>query len=115
MNFNSDKTSVWKILMSLWYLCIALSFSESAFASAVNQNDVIGTSLCRVLNVLNGPTIKVIATIGVLALGFGLFMGKLSWPVALIVLIGIGVVFGASKLVSLISGSDITQACQGIS
>ena len=45
-------------------------------------------------------------------LGFSLFMGKVTWGLALALGIGIAAIFGAPEIVSLLGGGE-EEACSG--
>ncbi len=72
-------------------------------AMASSGGDAIAQVLCNVLNELQGGIGKGIATIAIIVLGIGLFLGKLSWPLALATALGIGLIFGAAQMVTWIS------------
>ena len=73
-------------------------------------DDAITDVLCNVVGQLKGPIGKAIATIAIIVLGIGLFMGKLSWPLALATAIGIGIIFGADGIVGWLY-PDAAGAC----
>jgi type IV secretory pathway VirB2 component (pilin) len=85
-------------------LCFALFIiAVSNIAEAAPQQDEISAVLCRVIGQLQGGIGRGIATIAIIVLGIGLFLGKLNWPVALATAIGIGVIFGAGTVVNWLS------------
>jgi len=89
------------------FCIIGLIMMLSNVAWAAEGDDDISTVLCNVVTQLQGPIGKGIATIAIIVLGIGLFMGKLSWPLALATAIGIGIIFGASNIVGWLSpGND---------
>ena len=49
------------------------------------------------------------ATIAVVVLGIGLFLGKLSWGLAMATAVGIGMIFSAGTIVNWLGGG--TQTC----
>ena len=79
-------------------ITVIMAFSNTAGA------DQISATLCKVVTLLTGTAGKAIATIAIVVLGIGLFMGKLSWPLALATAIGVGLIFGAPQLVGWLSG-----------
>jgi type IV secretory pathway VirB2 component (pilin) len=70
------------------------------------SNEPIAATLCLISNALQGPIGKTVATIAVVVLGVGLFLGKLSWPLAVATAIGIGLIFGSSEMVSWLSNQS---------
>ena len=94
--------------MLLSFLTPNISFASGTGAS----NDAIAGVLCTIVCALQGGIGKAVATIAIVVLGIGLFLGKLSWPLAVATAIGIGMIFGASELVTWISSST-SQAAAG--
>lgn len=77
------------------------------------EASVISDTICNVVDQLQGPVARGVAAIGIIFLGFSLFLGKISWGVALALAIGIGAIFGAKELVDLIGGDG--EACESTS
>jgi type IV secretory pathway VirB2 component (pilin) len=72
----------------------------------------IGTVLCNVVKVLTGKVGKGIATVAIVFLAIGLFLGKLSWGVALATAVGIAGIFGSAQIVDILGGSTAAaQTC----
>lgn len=109
-NFEIDRDVYWRLMMLFCVASIILVSTDSAFATN-NSNDVIGETLCRVVNQLQGSVAKAIATIAVFVLGISLFMGKVNWGTAAMLACGIGVIFGAGQIVAWVSPSGGNQAC----
>ncbi len=84
-------------------ICVSL-LPDSAFAGS----NAIEQVFCNLVSLLNGPTGKAVATVAVIAVGVGALMGKISWGMALIVAIGIALVFGAGTIVDAISSDSNT-------
>ena len=88
-----------------------LSAPDSTFAQTSTgtgtgtADDGISAALCNVIGVLTGSVGRGVAVIAVVFLGFSLFLGKVSWGLALALAIGIAAIFGADKIVNLVSGS----------
>lgn len=107
-NIVNSKDFYWRLFAFFCVALMVLSVSDFAFATA-NSNDVIGHTLCGVVNNLSGGIAKSIATLAIFAVGVALFMGKLNWGTAAMTAAGVGIVFGAPKLVSWIGG--VTTDC----
>jgi type IV secretory pathway VirB2 component (pilin) len=92
---------------------IILSVPYDVFAAVGNKinsasaGGIAGT-MCKITNSLTGPIGKAIATIAVVVLGIGLFLGKLSWGLAMATAIGIGLIFSASGIVNWLGGGSST-------
>jgi type IV secretory pathway VirB2 component (pilin) len=70
-----------------------------------STKDPIGDQLCKIIKTVQGNTAKVIAVAALLAVGVGLFMGKVNWGVALTTAVGVMILFGAESIVGWLSGS----------
>ncbi len=79
------------------FLAMAVAVMIPELAAAGNP---IGTTLCAVVNWFTGPVGGGIATLAVIIIGIGALMGKVSWGMAIIVGLGVAVVFGAAPLIT---------------
>ncbi len=115
INFQMDKEFILRLLFSLAAVSvIMLAWNESAFATAASggdANDVVGQTLCRLVQNLSGGVARGIATIAIFAVGVGLFLGKLNWGIAAATAAGVGIIFAAPKLVAFLSGDANNSAC----
>ena len=87
----------------IWFFSlIFFSFivREQVFAAAMTD------SLCNGYKIFNGPVGKMAAVFAIVALGVGLFMGKITWGLVIAVALGIGAIFGAPKLVAVMTGGQ---------
>ncbi|AIL64868.1 Type IV secretory pathway, VirB2 components (pilins) [Rickettsiales bacterium Ac37b] len=87
----------------LLFLAVLLIAVVPIEVMAQNNDDAISRVLCNIVKQLNGPIGKGISTIAIIVLGIGLFLGKLSWGLAVATAIGIGMIFGAAQIVAWIS------------
>lgn len=107
MDLIINKDFYWRVFTTLCITGAIISACDSAFASG---NDVIGNTLCNLVNNISGGIAKSIATMAIFAVGIGLFMGKLSWGTAALTAAGVGVIFGAGKLVSWLSAGATSNS-----
>ena len=99
-------------MMSLVVALVAI------YAAALLPMDALATSggsdgpsaltnvLCNVVGWFTGEIGAGIATLAIIVIGIGALMGKVSWGMAIIVGIGVGVVFGAPSIVSALGGTS---------
>jgi type IV secretion system protein VirB2 len=80
-------------------LALVILFPELASAAA----NPIGTTLCAVVAWFTGTVGGGIATLAVIIIGIGALMGKVSWGMAIIVGLGVAVIFGAAPLITALS------------
>jgi len=106
-NAISSKDFYWKLMIGFCIALAMISISDAAFAG----NDVIGATLCRLIENINGSIARSVATLAIFAVGISLFMGKLSWGTAALTAGGVAVVFGAGQMVAWLSGSDANSEC----
>lgn len=95
-------------MASHWQSCLVML----AGAALVLLPDVafavptpMGNVLCVVVQWFTGNTGKGLATIAVTVIGIGALLGKVSWGMAIIVGIGIAIVFGAAGIVDALSSA----------
>jgi len=105
------------LALLMLFTLAALLFADSAHATITTSNvssasDPLSAVLCNIVSLITGGTGKALATIALIFLAIGLFVGKISWGVAIAVGIGIGGMFGATNIVQMISG-DNTSICSG--
>jgi hypothetical protein len=86
------------------------SSSSSSSSSPTTTSDPIGEQLCAIVKSLSGNTAKSISIIALFAVGFGLFMGKVNWGVALTTAAGVVIVFGAGSLVAWLAGTNAADS-----
>jgi type IV secretion system protein VirB2 len=77
----------------------ALMLAEPALAA-----NGIEQVLNQIITMLSGPVAKAVAVIAVIAAGYGYMFGHFEMRTTGMILIGIGVVFGAPALVQTIAG-----------
>ena len=75
--------------------------------------NAIETVFCNLVAILTGTTGKAVATVAIIAVGIGALLGKISWGMALIVAVGVALIFGAATLVEALGGS--ANSCTGFS
>ena len=93
---------------SLAFLALALTLFVPDLAAA--GGNPIGTTLCAVVQWFTGPVGGGIATLAVIIIGIGALMGKVSWGMAIIVGLGVAVVFGAAPLIQALQPAN-AAAC----
>jgi len=99
----------WQLLV-LVALCVGASvLPEAAHAQMAGDSNAIEQVFCNVVLIMTGTTGKAIATIAVIAVGVGALLGKISWGMALIVALGVALIFGAASIVLALGGTG--NAC----
>jgi len=94
----------------IWFISlIFFSFivREHSFAAETTMT----TAMCNGYKIFNGPVGKMSAVFAIVALGVGLFMGKITWGLVIAVALGIGAIFGAPKMVAVMTGGEVM--CSG--
>ena len=82
--------------LTLAIAAAAMMLPEMAMAGAGTP---IANVLCTVGGWFTGPVGKGIATLAIIVIGVGALMGKVSWGMAIIVGVGVAVIFGAEQIV----------------
>ena len=110
-NYRNTQLFFWLLFC---ILCIYL-IPEALYATSTTTTaapNAIFTVVCNVVAQLTGPIGQAVSTIAVIFIGIGLFMGKISWGLALGIAIGMALLFGAENIVGWIGG-DTAFACVG--
>ena len=95
--FNKRNTA-----LAIATLAAAAMVPETASASGATLEGI----LCNAVSYVTGGPGKALATIAILILGIAAFFGKVTWGLAVLVAVGMAGVFGASYVVSQVSGSS---------
>jgi type IV secretion system protein VirB2 len=106
-------TTQTKNLSVAWQICLMVMLSAAIvmvpdFAFATDTP--MGKVLCTVVNWFTGNTGKGLATIAITVIGIGALLGKVSWGMAIIVGIGVAIVFGAAGIVNAMN-AGATSTC----
>ena len=102
-------------LLMLAMFMLALFQPNFAFAQEGNlDNSPISRGLCNVFELAGGNIGKAIAIFAIVAVGFGFFTGKFSIALVIGITLGIGILFGAPKIISALTGTDAVD-CNSVS
>jgi len=99
----------WQVCAIVLLSVIVISIPDYAFA--VGADTPMGNVLCTVVAWFTGNTGKGLATIAITIIGIGALLGKVSWGMAIIVGIGVAIVFGAAGIVDAMGTSASGTAC----
>lgn len=106
MSIIFKKTQLMFLLMVAMFM-LALFQPNFAFAQAGNlDNSPISRGLCNVFELAGGNIGKAIAIFAIVAVGFGFFTGKFSIALVIGITLGIGILFGAPKIISALTGTN---------
>ncbi len=104
MEYNMTKS--WMLCFCFLSAMVVMFVPEIVFAQGAGAGGAaISKVLCNAVKLINGQTGKALATLAVIVIGIGALMGKVSWGMAIIVGIGIAVIFGAGAIVDEVSGA----------
>ena len=106
MSIIFKKNQLMFLLMVAMFM-LALFQPSFAFAQAGDlNNSPIARGLCNVFELAGGNIGKAIAIFAIVAVGFGFFTGKFSIALVIGITLGIGILFGAPKIISALTGTD---------
>ncbi len=97
--FFSNTQQKW-LTTALMLFIAFIALSEPAFAGDFGK---IEGALQKIITALTGPLAKAIATIAVAGIGLAWIAGYVEMRKAFFVCVGIGIVFGATQIVSMLS------------
>lgn len=93
-------------------IALAVTLTMMPDLAAAAGSSGIFKALCGGLNLIASDVAKGIATLAVVIVGFAALLGRVQWGMAIIVGIGIGVIFGAGPIVGALGGSgSATSQC----
>lgn len=70
--------------------------------------------ICKAIGQLTGPIGRAIAVLIIISLAIALFLGKVTWGLAIAVAVGLGILFGASNVVGILTGVSGDDICTDI-
>ena len=108
---TKDLALYWQASLLVVLTAFVMLLPDMAHATDTRMGNV----LCTVALWFTGNTGKGLATIAITVIGIGALLGKVSWGMAMIVGIGVAIVFGASQIVSTMGasngGNNVVAAC----
>ena len=107
---TKDLSIAWQACLMVMLTAVVIVMPELSFAGSIDTP--MGNVLCTVVDWFTGNTGKGLATIAITVIGIGALLGKVSWGMAIIVGIGVAIVFGAAGIVNAMgAGGSSTDAC----
>jgi type IV secretion system protein VirB2 len=106
MNIADQIKSAWKACI-IAFFTITLTLSAPVFTASAQNNEgntQISNIICGAVNQLTGTIGRSIAILIIISLAISLFLGKVSWGMAIAVAVGMGILFGAKDVVNLLAG-----------
>lgn len=94
---STQRDTAWSAFLTLALFAAAMLSPGMAMAQTP-----MGEVMCDLVEWITGPTGRALATLAIIIIGVGALMGKVSWGMAIIVAIGIAIVFGAPQILNLI-------------
>lgn len=102
MQVTLGKEKMMSYVMALLAVFTAAMLPMGAMAQG--EPSALANVLCDVVGWFTGDIGAGIATLAIIVIGIGALMGKVSWGMAIIVGLGVGVIFGASSIVTALGG-----------
>src|SRR5262250_954057 len=103
---NTELSLAWQVCLMFILSAAVIMLPDLALAT----DTPMGKVLCTVVGWFTGNTGKGLATIAVTIIGIGALLGKVSWGMAIIVGIGVAIVFGAAGIVEAMN-AGATAGC----
>eukprot|EP00919_Chromeraceae_sp_WS-2016_P079462 GHVR01188047.1.p1 GENE.GHVR01188047.1~~GHVR01188047.1.p1 ORF type:complete len:121 (-),score=12.36 GHVR01188047.1:500-862(-) len=103
------------LFLTITFFNANISMADDPAPGAKDTTDFgsqIADVLCNVISIAQGNVGKTISTLVIISIAIGLFLGKITWGVAIAVSVGLGVLFGANSVVEFIaSGKSGAGPC----
>jgi type IV secretory pathway VirB2 component (pilin) len=103
--FNMTGNEAWNVAFVFILIAAVMMIPTESTAAVGDGSKAVSDVICSIVKELQGPVARGVAAFGIIFLGFSLFLGKISWGVALALGIGIGAIFGAGQIVDMFAGS----------
>ncbi len=112
MNYKPMKQNYFfKSTLVLIVFLVFAFYTNNVFAADSNPDATgIVKIFCNVINQITGGIGKVISILILISMAIGLFLGKITWGLAIAVMVGMGLLFGAKGLVDVIAKGSSAQA-----
>jgi type IV secretion system protein VirB2 len=110
---TKDLSIAWQSCLMIMLCAVIAMMPDFALAQITPRNTPMGNVLCSVAGWFTGNTGKGLATIAITVIGIGALLGKVSWGMAIIVGVGVAIVFGAAGIVSAMNAGagDVNTTC----
>jgi type IV secretory pathway VirB2 component (pilin) len=86
------------------FVAVSVFFLLTDPAMAAAPTTGLETVVCNALIIIQGGVGRGIAAFAIIFIGISLFLGKVSWGVAISTALGIAAIFGAGSIVSALGG-----------
>ena len=107
MQLTITKENMMSLALGILGVYAAMLMPTDALAGTItNDPKALEDVLCAVVGWFNGTVGAGIATLAIIVIGIGALMGKVSWGMAIIVGLGVGVIFGAGTIVEALGGTQ---------
>jgi type IV secretory pathway VirB2 component (pilin) len=114
MSITDQIKLAWKGCLIAFFAITLSIVAPTGFANAENKTPPVGNTttttntkisniICNAVNQLTGPIGRAIAILIIISLAISLFLGKVSWGMAIAVAVGMGILFGAKGVVNLLA------------
>lgn len=81
-------------------ICVSLGGS--------GEDNAFGQAICNLMNVVTGNAGRAVVGVVVIVVGIMFFLGKVTWSLVLAIALGAGAIFGAPKIVKVVTGKEFT-------
>lgn len=94
-------------------IAVFMSFWLSGALFAADGDDMVMKVMCNIIEYVQGTVGKAVAILILISVAAMLFFGKLSWGLAIAIVMGMGLLFGSATIVETITADAGTKAEAG--
>ena len=107
MHTKTLANQAWSLSIALLaaYAVMFIPFDALATGAAGGGPASIERALCTVVGWFTGKVGSAVATLAIIIIGVGALMGKVSWGMAIIVGLGVAVIFGSQQIAGLLGAT----------
>ena len=97
MNTKNKINTYWNMGIFTVFTLLVTALPELSMATSAGTT-MIGDVVCKANEIVTSDVGKGLAIAAIVILGLAALMGKISWGLGLMVVVGIGLIFGASGI-----------------
>jgi len=101
--------------MRFYHLVMFVFLAIALYMMGISHAHATAQTLCMMAALAQSVYGRGLATLAIMAIGIGAMVGKVSWGMAIMVAVGVAVLFGASYLAGQLGARDVAGLSGGAS
>ncbi|MCI5123111.1 MAG: hypothetical protein D3925_01200 [Candidatus Electrothrix sp. AR5] len=106
MNAKNKINVYWNLAIFAVFTLMVVALPELSIAASFLEK-----TMCQGVEMLESDAGRALAITAIIILGLAALMGKISWGLGIMVVLGIALLFGASEIVNQVQGGSGDTTC----